>query len=736
MIQLKNVSKFYYSKGMITSGFTKVNLELNIGEFVVITGESGSGKTTLLNVISGLDTYEEGEMYVDGSETSHFTTSDFEEYRKKYIGNIFQNFNLVNSYTVYQNVELILLINGYDKDEIKRIVPGIIEKVGLAEYSGTKVSRLSGGQKQRVSIARALAKDTPVIVADEPTGNLDSRSAEDVVRLLADIARDKLVIVVTHNYEQFAPYATRVVRMSDGRIIEDKAAGAVTGSGRLKESYSDTISNAGKIRLGVRNAFNIVPKFILLLIVFLFVVFSVSSVYTNFKQTQEQNSLLGYNDFFTNTSNDRIVVKKDNGTAFSDADYRKIKKIDGVAGIEKDDVILDSDIYIEKGELSVYGYPYSIKAYHGGVDVGRMPQGSDEVLLAAPDDDPYIIDHAGSIVGKSYKMEMADGAAMRVVVSGIRFIEDADAMGTSKIYLPDSKLDQLRNAAYLSVSSVETLVNGKACKYAEGDEMYKVVANSHVPRGGALVPDELNSYYEQGGVRGHVITVSVSNLYYKDKIDLKVNSVYSRKTFRQQTGLKSYDDHAGDIFINPKDYASVFYKGTYQSSVFAKNTRDVDGIVTRLKADGFKPLALKDALANAEDADTMLDVVRIPFTILLVIAIFFIAYFVIRLILKSRDVYFSILRMLGLARKNARRLLDIELFVVINIAYGIFLLVTQLTRAGIIKASYVQTLVTFLTLRDYLILYVVLVIIALLISGRFARKLFARSAMDAYRGEA
>ena len=107
MIQLKNVSKYYYSKGMISSGISKVDLTLEIGEFVVITGESGSGKTTLLNVISGLDSYEEGEMYIDGTETSHYRASDFEDYRKRYIGNIFQHYNLVNSYTVYQNIELI-----------------------------------------------------------------------------------------------------------------------------------------------------------------------------------------------------------------------------------------------------------------------------------------------------------------------------------------------------------------------------------------------------------------------------------------------------------------------------------------------------------------------------------------------------------------------------------------------------------------------------------------------------
>ena len=153
MISLKNVSKFYYSKGVVASGFSKINLDFKIGEFVAITGESGSGKSTLLNVISGLDTYEEGEMYINGKETSHYTEEDFENYRKKYISNIFQNFNLVNSYTVYQNIELVLLINGYKKHEVKKKIIDIIKEVDLLKYKNTKVSKLSGGQKQRVAIA-------------------------------------------------------------------------------------------------------------------------------------------------------------------------------------------------------------------------------------------------------------------------------------------------------------------------------------------------------------------------------------------------------------------------------------------------------------------------------------------------------------------------------------------------------------------------------------------------------
>jgi len=221
MLELKNVSKFYYNKGVIATGFSKVNLKLDIGEFIAITGESGSGKSTLLNVISGLDTYEEGEMYINGNETSHYSEKDFEDYRRRYIANIFQSFNLINSYTVYQNVELVLLLNGYKKHKVKKKILDIIDKVGLTKFKNTKVSKLSGGQKQRVAIARAMVKDTTIIVADEPTGNLDSESAKEIIELLKKVAKDKLVVVVTHNIEQIEDVATRIIKMHDGRIVQN-----------------------------------------------------------------------------------------------------------------------------------------------------------------------------------------------------------------------------------------------------------------------------------------------------------------------------------------------------------------------------------------------------------------------------------------------------------------------------------------------------------------------------------
>ena len=346
MLELKNVSKFYYSKGIIATGFSKVSLKFEPGEFVAITGESGSGKSTLLNVISGLDSYEEGEMYINGEETSHYTEKDYEVYRRKYIGNIFQNFNLVNSYTVYQNIELIMLINGKTRKEVKEKVLELIKKVELYKYRNTKVSKLSGGQKQRVAIARALAQETPIILADEPTGNLDKRSSESVLKLLHEISKDKLVIVVTHNYDQIEEYTTRKIVMHDGRVMEDKKIKNYKKVDNIKISNSKDIRPLSKLRLGVRNTFNIIPKFLLILSVYIFIVYAMFFAYSSFQYAAYEESLNGYNPFFLNKDAKRIVIKKKNNEAFTEEDYKKIESLDNVDRVMKNDLALDTSIYV------------------------------------------------------------------------------------------------------------------------------------------------------------------------------------------------------------------------------------------------------------------------------------------------------------------------------------------------------------------------------------------------------
>ena len=746
MIQLRSVSKFYYSKGMIASGISRVNLDLDLGEFVVITGESGSGKSTLLNVISGLDSYEEGEMYINGEETSHYVAADFEEYRKKYIGNIFQNYNLVNSYTVYQNIELILRINGYEKTEIRRRVDEIIERVGLSAFRRTKVSKLSGGQRQRVSIARALAKDTDIIVADEPTGNLDSESAAGIVRLLSEISKDKLVIVVTHNYDQFEAYATRRIKMHDGKVIENIV---VTDTGAAASgphsSRARKMTGGSMLRLGVRNTFNIFYKFLLLLIVFLFLVFAVSSQYTSFVNKQYESSILGYNNYFSNYSNDRIVMKKSDNGLFTDEDYKNLARLDNIRQITPNDVLLDTNIYLEGDMISLEAYPHSISEFKGKPDLGRMPENPGEMLVRGSADEFFMSeDSAESMLDQTFEVWIGENGEAKVTVVGISFKEgssDEDYSYFGEAYLTDEQLQQMRTQLYGESSTTVTTINGKEMEAGAGDSYYRVMRSDQVPSGKAVVSEDVSNFYlnEESqdmnlkAAIGNDIEVKVKNMFYEEKIKLNISDVYDEKSFKNKTGNDDYEMNDGAIFISPEDYGKLFEKGNYQCSVYMDDLKKADETVQAIRDLGYVVLPLKDAVVEMDD--DIVSMVEVPIAILIVLAIFIISYIVAGLILRSRSTYFSILRMLGLAKKNIRRILEIEVLLVANIAFAIFLLVVACVSKDVVSIEYLKTLIQFMKPRDYVVLYLMICLMAMLISNWFARRLFRKTAMGSFREE-
>ena len=744
MIQLRNVSKFYYSKGMIASGISKVNLDFDLGEFVVITGESGSGKTTLLNVISGLDSYEEGEMYINGEETSHYLAADFEEYRKKYIGNIFQNFNLVNSYTVYQNIELILLINGYSKEQIQRRVDEIIDRVGLTAFRKTKVSKLSGGQRQRVSIARALAKDTDIIVADEPTGNLDSESAQGVVSLLSEIARDKLVIVVTHNYEQFEAYATRRVKMHDGKVVENVIIQPTQPPAGHQSGSAGGIAGGSVLRLGVRNTFNIFYKFLLLLMVFLFLVFAVSSQYTTLVNKQYESSILGYNSYFYNYSNDRVILKKSDGGVFTEEDYTALGRMDNIESIAPNDILLDTSLYLESDLFSLEAFPHSITEFTGKPDLGRMPEAPGEALLRGANDGYTLSeDIAETILDESFQVWVGEDGEIPITIVGIAFDDSADDNYnySGEVYLSDEQIQQMRTQLYGSGSTIITTINGKDMEAGLGDYYYRVLGSNNVAKGSAVVSEDVSNFFlseeeedlNMKAAIGHDIDVKVRNMFYTEKMTLKISDVYTEKTFAAKTGDELYDEHDGAIYISQEDYATLFDKGNFQCSVYLKDLKNADETVNAMKDLGYTVLPLKDTVMGGdEDIVSMLEV---PIAILIVLAIFCIAYIVAGLILRSRSSYFSILRMLGLAKKNIRRILDVEVLLVANLAFGIFLVVVALVRKGAINIEYLKTLMQYMQLRDFVILYLLISVMALLISVWFSRRLFRKTAMGSFREE-
>lgn len=221
MLQIRDICKEYRTGSLVQKALDQVSLNLRDNEFVAILGPSGSGKTTLLNIIGGLDRYDSGDLIINGISTKKYKDRDWDSYRNHTIGFVFQSYNLIPHQTILSNVELALTISGIGKSERRERAKKALEQVGLGEQAHKKPNQLSGGQMQRVAIARALVNDPEILLADEPTGALDSETSVQVMELLKEVARDRLVVMVTHNPELAHEYATRIVNLKDGKIRSD-----------------------------------------------------------------------------------------------------------------------------------------------------------------------------------------------------------------------------------------------------------------------------------------------------------------------------------------------------------------------------------------------------------------------------------------------------------------------------------------------------------------------------------
>lgn len=221
MLQIQHICKEYRTGTLVQKALDDVSLNFRDNEFVAILGPSGSGKTTFLNIIGGLDRYDSGDLIINGISTKKYKDRDWDSYRNHTIGFVFQSYNLIPHQTVLANVELALTISGIGKEERKKRAIEALKKVGLGEQLHKKPSQMSGGQMQRVAIARALVNDPDILLADEPTGALDTATSVQVMELLKEVAKDRLVVMVTHNPELAEEYATRIVTLKDGKIRSD-----------------------------------------------------------------------------------------------------------------------------------------------------------------------------------------------------------------------------------------------------------------------------------------------------------------------------------------------------------------------------------------------------------------------------------------------------------------------------------------------------------------------------------
>ncbi len=394
LLKLQDIGKIYVSEGNVAVGIRGVNLSFDRGEFVAITGKSGSGKSTLLNVISGMDTYEEGELYIDGETTSHYLQPEWEEYRRRYISFIFQDYNIIDSFTVLQNVELALMHIENPKERRARAL-SLLSRVGLSSHIHHKGSRLSGGQKQRTVIARALAKDSPIILADEPTGNLDSATSEEIINLLREISRDKLLIMVTHNFDQVAYCATRHIRIFDGAVESDQALApaepiftdpmeelAPSAPVPAKQGSSKNFKHG--LTLG-RSIFTSRPKLSIFLCLLLII--GALGIFLITGYCGDASLLFEDYTMFTPTEG-RVVLTNRDGTPPTNDELSALSTELGAKDFLRYDSLLDGHnyTYVSNDELfrhltfnAVIG-----KTYDDVKILGRYPEAAEEVLLYVP----------------------------------------------------------------------------------------------------------------------------------------------------------------------------------------------------------------------------------------------------------------------------------------------------------------------------------------------------------------
>ena len=723
MLELKNVSKFYYKKGIVSSGISKVSLKFDMGEFIAITGESGSGKSTLLNVISGLDTYEEGEMYVNGEETSHYNEEDYEEYRKKYIGNIFQSFNLVNSYTVYQNVELVLLINGETRRSVKHKVIDILKKVDLYKYRHTKVSKLSGGMKQRVSIARCLAKDTPIIIADEPTGNLDSKNAKSVLKLLYEISKYKLVIVVTHNFEQISEYATRRITMHDGSVIEDmklKDKNEVKEVNTSKFKKTKVISN---LRLGIRNTFNIVPKFLLLTFVYAFVLISIVGVYSAFLELESANN--AYNSFFNETdANKRVIVKKKDNSSFTNEEINRLKSISNVEKVITNYYVYDYSMsLIDYENIFLDSNFMKLEEFKGKLKYGRMPLNENEIIVSGSKENYYIEDMGSELINKEVSINSGSDEII-VKIVGVSVFEKYNWMVTS--YVSDKIYNYVENHVEQVYGTTKVFISDNS------QIEYPNIKTSDILSEGQVYISENYSYNcKSYNCMKDSLNIKFSNMYTNKEISLSNVKVYNKSNFKKIFGSE-YDD-MDTIYLSNNDYDKLYKNNNiYQVSLFVKDVRNIDKTMNELND------YVSFSLNNVKQDGALVQVIKIVKTIVitvLVIVLFFVSYFVIKLIMKSRNKYFTTIRILGGSYIEVKRLLQIELLNVTNIVYLVFLVISLFIKNDIIVSESIKSMLFYINLKEYVIVYLILSLMSYLTSSRYSRKIFKRSVITTYNEE-
>ena len=737
LLTLKNIGKIYVSEGNVAVGIRGVNLTFDRGEFVAVTGKSGSGKSTLLSVISGMDTYEEGDLLIEGKSTAHYTQPDWEEYRQKYISFIFQDYNIIESFTVLQNVELALM-HITDPRERRRRAMELIRRVGLSDRVRQKGSKLSGGQKQRTVIARALAKDSPIILADEPTGNLDSATGKEIIELLREVSKDKLVIVVTHNFEQVEYCATRHIRVYDGAIESDHVISAPSVSpasaapAPISAQKGVTAWHGGRI-LG-RSMFASRPKLTafmcLLMAVGMLGLFFATSMFDSMNDLFEPNRMFRHVD-------GRVIFTRRDGAPMTDEEVRQAAETYGAKTSLHYDRLIDSgNVYVTENGVNksvLVRFTYGEKA--DGKVYGRYPEAADEVLLCLP---IYMKPAYGTnpeALGKRLEPDYSKRYGNFRVV-GVSYYYDNTQDG--KAIFSESGYNAMLGAKTLldqnsKISATVTGTDGKEVLCSIEDIRVDSSYSGFAIAGKNLKAETIGSVTLQAAYYVYNY-ISADSYGEKERVQ-----TWTLDTAQMKLGDSApYSDPnsytltiGGDLAASlAAEYLSLSYR---QASLFFENDRAAEKAAEKMCGDGFIAVT-SDTAYSPDPSETILTTVLAIFTLFeWVLVVLFLAFFI--NLCSSRTIGtfrgdLAIMRSMGIPVKVIRVAMYVRMLLSL-IPACVLLAVCSVLVYTIPQAN---AIFPYLHLWQYLILAVGMLLITLRVTHKQIRRLFGQSVKKALKG--
>ena len=662
-----------------------------MGEFVAITGESGSGKSTLLRIISGMDTFDDGELYVDGQPTFQYDEDDWEEYRRTKIGFVFQDYSLIGHYTAKENIVSALLIMGVPEKEAGDKAIHYLERVGLSAQRDQRASKLSSGQKQRLSIARALAKDTDIIVADEPTGNLDSETGAQIVKLLRDLSQDHLVIMVTHNYEQVEKYVTRKVRLHDGSLILDVSENMdteqkpemsenvdnneKTSAGKKSESNEERLRDHTIGRIFVRMNAVRQPEKIALFMGFFLAAAIVSFLFIG-------QLLMNADDIYTKEysatsfarkDDKRISLRRKDQKFMTKKDIDRLTKMKHVVSVDQYDIVNDINYYFEEGKdyRQEYGYNRMSTSDEGwmydsqnveyvkkdqymrsssclkksDLAKGSLPKKIDEVVLY--DRGKYKV---GDTITFFYTSDVLWSSTENYIqrkmkVSGLLKNKD------KQVYFSPEICTMLQSTVTGGKVFYEYAYNQKLGKYQGQATLWPIVGDIVKKDNELCVSGE----YEAAVYRAEdndLTLLGQSGLLHIDQYDKDMKTKDVKQIENVETGEKINGCGANFAEVSQNIYAKYYRTNSRQASVYITSYAKMDHVLKALDKAGYEAVSTLRFGADKYDSDLVQERLRtIGIAVAILLVMMAAEILILRSIFKIQIKDQKILKFMGMSTK-------------------------------------------------------------------------------------